>query len=247
MPVFETMDNESISVVIRRPLPNAVTYDLSTAGSVKITLPESSTWSSGLHWHETHTEYLKLIRGTIRVRLGNTTRCITATDDEQPEIRVARYEWHEWQRAAPDGPEVVVIERTEPSDNDKAVFFWNLNGVILNAPKLLGDSSSLVARFPTRIQGLLLDFWVTLNLFVIFRYLDNVPVFLNAPDVLRSSSGVAQGLLENMDWVVSHAILFAASWVGWTLGVQPVQRRYTPADVYVAWWSGKGGSGKKNA
>ncbi|KAH6974512.1 hypothetical protein BKA56DRAFT_634395 [Ilyonectria sp. MPI-CAGE-AT-0026] len=220
------MDNESISAVIERPLPNAVTYDLSTAGSVKITLPESSTWSSGLHWHETHTEYLKLIRGTIRV---------------------ARYEWHEWQRAAPDGPDVVVIERTEPSDNDKAVFFWNLNGVILNAPKLLSDSSSLVARLPSRVQGLLLDFWVTLNLFVIFRNLDNVPVFLNAPDLLRSSSGVAQDLLEYVDWVVSHAILFAASWVGWTLGVQPVQLRYTPADVYVAWWSGKGGSGKKNA
>ncbi|KAH7121469.1 hypothetical protein EDB81DRAFT_700333 [Dactylonectria macrodidyma] len=239
------MDSETVPAVIKRPLPNAVTYDLSTAGCVKITLPESSTWSSGLHWHESHTEYLKLIRGTIRVRLGNTTRCITATDDDQPEIRVARYEWHEWQRATPDGPEVVVIERTEPSDNDKAVFFWNLNGVILNAPKLSSDPSSFVARCPSSMQGVLIDCWVTLNLFVIFRNLDNVPVFLNAPDFLKSFDGVAQGLLEYVDRVVSHVILFAASWVGWILGVKPVQRRYTPADAYVTWWSGRNGFGKK--
>ncbi|KAM5354990.1 hypothetical protein ACJ41O_001636 [Fusarium nematophilum] len=238
------MDNESVPTIIKRPLPSAVTYDLSTAGHVTITLPQSSTWSSGLHWHETHTEYLKLVRGSIQVRLGNTTRCITATDGEQPEIRVARYEWHEWQRAAPDGGEVVVIERTEPSDNDKAVFFWNLNGVILNAPKLLNDP--LVARFPSSIQGVLLDFWVTLNLFVIFQHLDNVPVFLNAPDFLKSSSGMVQGLLGYLDWAVSHIILFVASWMGWVLGVQPVQLRYTPADVYIKWWAGRKSSDKND-
>ncbi|KAJ4201677.1 hypothetical protein NW767_006765 [Fusarium falciforme] len=110
------MGDHKILTVIERPLPNAVTYDLSTTGQVKITLPESSTWSSGLHWHETHDEYLKVIKGTIRVQLGSTIQYISATENEQPEIKVARYVWHKWQRAGPDG-EVVVIERTEPDDN----------------------------------------------------------------------------------------------------------------------------------
>ncbi|RSL59321.1 hypothetical protein CEP53_005863 [Fusarium sp. AF-6] len=167
------MDDRKIPSVIDRPLPNAVTYDLSTTGQVKITLPESSTWSSGLHWHETHDEYLKVIKGTIRVQLGSTIQYISATENEQPEIKVARYVWHEWQRAVPDG-EVVVIERTVPDDNEKAIFFWNLNGVILDAPRLMSDPSSAVSRLPGRFRGLALDFWITLNLFVIFNHFDNV-------------------------------------------------------------------------
>ncbi|KAL6362044.1 hypothetical protein LRP88_05527 [Fusarium phalaenopsidis] len=232
------MGDRKIPTVIERPLPNAVTYDLSTTGQVKITLPESSAWSSGLHWHETHDEYLKVIKGTIRVQLGSTIQYISATENEQPEIKVARYVWHEWQRAVPDG-EVVVIERTEPDDNEKAIFFWNLNGVILSAPKLLNDSSSLVSRLPGRVQGLALDFWITLNLFVIFNHLDNIPVFFNAPSFAKRSSGTILSWLQGLDWLVSHTVLFAASWGGRVLGIQPVHRQFTPADVYSEWWSNK--------
>ena len=148
------MGDQKIPSVIERPLPNGVIYDMSTVGHVRITLPKSSTWSSGLHWHETHDEYLRVVKGTIRVRLGDSRQVISATDGNQPEIKVPRYAWHEWQRAAPDGEEVVVIERTDPDDNDKAIFFWNLNGVILNSPKLLNDKASVVSRLPARLQGL---------------------------------------------------------------------------------------------
>ncbi|KAM0542215.1 hypothetical protein ACHAPJ_012907 [Fusarium lateritium] len=229
------MSAQKVPAVIERPLPNGVTYDMSTAGQVRITLPASSTWSSGLHWHETHDEYLKVIKGTIRVRLGDSNHVIKATDEAQPEIKVDRYVWHEWQRAAPDGEEVVVIERTEPNDNEKALFFWNLNGVILNAPKLLEDPSSLVSRLPSRLQGLFLDFWIPLNLFVIFRSLDNIPVFLNAPGLFQTSNNRLRGLMQALDRVVSHFVLLLASWIGWVLGLQPVQSRYTPADSYAAW------------
>ncbi|RSL40454.1 hypothetical protein CEP54_016114 [Fusarium duplospermum] len=240
------MNDPKIPTVIERPLPNAVTYDLSTSGQVKITLPESSTWSSGLHWHETHDEYLKVIKGTIRVQLGSTIQYVSATENEQPEIKVARYVWHEWQHAVPDG-EVVVIERTVPDDNEKAIFFWNLNGVILDAPRLLNDPSSLVSRLPGRVQGLALDFWITLNLFVIFNHLDNIPVFLNAPSFASGSNGIGLSWLRGLDWLISHAVLLAASWGGWVIGIQPVNRQFTPADGYTKWWSNKRGRRNKVA
>ncbi|KAJ4319925.1 hypothetical protein N0V84_006108 [Fusarium piperis] len=239
------MDDHKISSVIERPLPNAVTYDLSATGQVKITLPESSTWSSGLHWHETHDEYLKVIKGTIRVQLGTTVQYISATENEQPEIKAARYVWHEWQRAEPDG-EVVVIERTVPDDNEKAIFFWNLNGVILDAPRLLNDTSSIISRLPSSFKGPAIDFWITLNLFVIFRNLDNIPVFLNAPNSLNTSNSTVLSLLRGFDSLVSHAVLLLASWGGWALGVQPIQSQFTPADVYERWWSKRQSKVKKD-
>ncbi|KAF5969359.1 hypothetical protein FBULB1_10271 [Fusarium bulbicola] len=231
------MSDQKIPSIIKRPLPHGVIYDMSTAGQVRITLPESSTWSSGLHWHESHDEYLKVVKGTIRVRLGDPRQVISASDGNQPEIKVPRYAWHEWQRAAPDGEEVVVIERTEPDDNDKAIFFWNLNGVILNSPKMFGDGTSVVSRLPSRLQGLFLDVWIPLNLFIIFRSLDNIPVFLNAPDLSRVSHNRLRGLLQNIDTIISHLILLVASCVGLGLGIQPVQREYTPDDAYATWQS----------
>lgn len=231
------MSDQRIPSVIERPLPDGVIYDMSTVGQVRITLPESSTWSSGLHWHETHDEYLKVVKGAIRVRLGDSRQVISASDGNQPEIKVPRYAWHEWQRAAPEGEEVVVTERTEPDDNDKAIFFWNLNGVILDSPKMLSDETSVVSRLPSRLQGLFLDIWIPLNLFIIFRSLDNIPVFLDAPNLSRVSDNRLRSLLQNIDIVVSHLILLVASWAGWTLGLQPVRRKYTPEDAYATWQS----------
>jgi hypothetical protein len=181
-----------------------------------------------LHWHETHDEYLKVVKGRIRVRLGDSWSTIAATEDDQPEVKVDRYVWHEWKRAEPDG-EVIVIERTDPVDEDKALFFWNLNGVILSAPQLLRDKSTILSHVPTSLQGPLLDFWITLNLFVIFVNLDNFPVFAELPGSLRFQGWSAT------DWIISHVILRSASWLGWVFGLQPVRSEFTPEPAYAAW------------
>lgn len=239
------MSDSAIPFLIERP--GAVTYDMSTRGQVKITLPSSSTWSSGLHWHELHDEYLKVVKGSIRVRLGDTVQTISATSSSQPEIKVGRYVWHEWQRASHDGEEVIVIERTEPDDNEKAIFFWNLNGVILNAAgDVLNNPASFGSWVPPSLGGMVVDFWITLNLFVIFAHLDNVPVFLNTPKSLRVSKELARPLVY-LDWIVSHFVLFVAGLVGRLLGVQPVQRRFTPPEVFTKWWSSqkRGREGKE--
>lgn len=222
--------------VIRRDLPNAVIYDLSQPHHVTITLPSHSTWSSGLHWHETHTEYLKVIRGSILVRLGTRSVVLSATTDDQPEVKVDRHVWHEWRRAEPDDL-VIVEERTSPADHDKALFFWNLNGVIKNAPRM--SRSKMIVLVPGQVRGWLLDMIVTLKLFVIFHHLDNFPVLLNAPTLAQDAS-IAQSsniraTFSRVDYILTHIILYIASWMGLAFGMKPVYEEYTPNSLYSSW------------
>ncbi|KAF2116424.1 hypothetical protein BDV96DRAFT_645744 [Lophiotrema nucula] len=71
---------------ISRPGPSGVTYHIphtpppSPTSQYKTTiiLPKASTWSSNLHWHETHTEYLCLKRGAIYVQLDNAFYILSA-------------------------------------------------------------------------------------------------------------------------------------------------------------------------
>lgn len=223
--------------IIEREFPNAVVYNLSQPDQVTVTLPPKSTWSSGLHWHESHTEFLKVIKGSIKVRLNDTEQILTATHDNQPELRVERYEWHEWQRAEPDGDEVIVVERTDPADGEKAVFFWNLNGVILNAARVLSTNVPGFSFFPASIKDLFIDFWISLNLFIIFHALDNIPVVLSTSKYwggkkLRAKTGLSA------DWFVSHLLLLLASWTGRLFGLQAVRAEYTPPPNYERWQEG---------
>lgn len=225
-----------IQSVIARPLPHAVVYNLTARDRVTITLPPQSAWSSGLHWHQDHDEYLRVVRGRIRVTLGGETRVVAGGD---PEVAIPRYAWHSWQRAEMDGV-VVVEERTAPADLQKAVFFWNLNGVVMDAPAL----DATLGRLPVRLRGVLVDFWITLSLFVIFYRLDNFPVFLDVPRLAQrfvpwlGGPGVSQAA-QRVDWFCTHAVLWLAAGVGRILGVVPVQRRYTPAPIFAQWCDGQ--------
>jgi hypothetical protein len=140
--------------------PSSSTTPLHTT----ILLPKHSQWTSGLHWHNTHTEYLRLVKGSISVRLGTQTILISAAlggsfslkgpglVEEGLTVQVDRGMRHEWGRAQdylegkgagiqedrlpPDFDEDVVVEEwTDPSDIGKPLFFFNLNGII--APKSL--------------------------------------------------------------------------------------------------------------
>lgn len=227
---------DSVPTVIERSLPNAVTYDLTSSSHVKITLPPASTWSSGLHWHENHTEYLKVVKGSIKVRVGDKESIVSASATRQPEITVHKYVWHEWQRAESGGDEVIVMERTDPADGEKALFFWNLNGVILDIPKLMSARPSFVDSFPPVLARFLVTVWVELHLMVIFGHLDNFPVYFNAPSSQSALlTWLPQQKLKVVDWIITHFILSAAALTAWILGVQPVTRSYTPAREYANW------------
>ncbi|KAL6856308.1 hypothetical protein J3F83DRAFT_752969 [Trichoderma novae-zelandiae] len=217
--------------IIERRLPNAVIYNLTLPNQATITLPPKSTWSSGLHWHEAHTEYLKVVKGSIRVRLGDTEQILTASRTNQPEITVERYAWHEWQRAELDGEEAVVVERTDPADGEKALFFWNLNGIILSAGRVIGTNVPGFTFFPSTIKDLIIECWITFNLFIVFHSLDNLPVILGTT---RFGKGKASRGLS-ADWFVSHLLLSLAALAGRVFGLRAVRSEYTPAPHYNRW------------
>ncbi|KAB5513347.1 hypothetical protein GE09DRAFT_980869 [Coniochaeta sp. 2T2.1] len=230
------------SPIISRPAPQAVTYDLTAPNRVRITLPRGSKWSSGLHWHERHTEYLLLVRGSIRVRLGDRVQILSAADGtgKDEEVVIPRGVWHEWCRAdaeekkGGEQEEVVVIERTDPEDGEKAVFFHNLNGVILQAQQ---------GRAPVSVPGWVVDWWVSLRLWLIFGVLDNYPVLLGVGDA-GDGDGVISRVGRWLDWVVTHAVLGLAGWAGWVSGMNAVRREFMPEEEWQRWVASKGGKEK---
>lgn len=240
-------DSSLTEPVIERGPPNAVVYDLSESDHVTITLPVGSTWSSGLHWHEHHVEYLRVVKGSVQVTIGAQTHVISAGDPTtESEVRVERNVWHEWKRASIDsGQEVVVSERTDPEDGEKAVFFWNLNGVVLKAQNL-----SCPPYLWKWLHDLLLQFWVTLSLFAIFHHLDNAPVFVNVPQAFsKRGFEFAQGtlgyiFLRGVDRFISQVILLITSWVAWSLGISPIRDEFTPAEARKRWEVEKRAAGK---
>lgn len=115
-----------------RPPPGAVTYDLSQPHAVTVTVPPQSTWTSGPHWHERHTEYLQVVDGLARIMLNGKTGVYGPSDGV---IEIPRFTIHEWQREAKgyaqpnsqDRKDLVVREWTLPADGQKEMFFRMLN------------------------------------------------------------------------------------------------------------------------
>jgi uncharacterized RmlC-like cupin family protein len=214
--------------IISRGLPNAVTYDISSLSRTTITLPAGSTWSSELHWHETHTEYLVVVKGSVRVRLGDKTQVVSPADGE---IRIDRFVWHEWSRASPDGEDVVVIERTDPADGEKQLFFRSLNAVILRAQK-----ARKPAVAPAWLFSVLVDFWITLNLCIIFQRFDNYPVFFNFQTRVLGQIGLNEQplirlLLLQAELLWTRVVLGISSFAGRLLQLDSAKRDYTREDV----------------
>ncbi|KAI0000605.1 hypothetical protein F4779DRAFT_604688 [Xylariaceae sp. FL0662B] len=128
--------------IFTRPFPAAVTYDLSVRDQATITVPAGSTWTSGRHWHATHTEYLQVERGRAEITVGDTARA--AVEPGEGVVTVPRGVAHEWRRwrslspassttAAADDEDLVVREWTEPRDGEKEAFFRALNALVLEA------------------------------------------------------------------------------------------------------------------
>jgi hypothetical protein len=168
---------------------------------------------SGLHWHETHDEYLQVKEGSIRVQLGNKELILQAGK----ETRVPRFVRHEWSRAnVSEGEDVVVVERTDPRDEEKQLFFWNLNGVILTA----------------ETAGVIDELLTTVRLFFIFHTLDNFPVFVNLSTFRKYVSGTWLACIES---VVTHVVLGLAAILGKTIGYTAIDQRFTPLFLIQVW------------
>ena len=170
---------------------------------VTIKLPPRSTWTSGLHWHEFHTEFLSILQGTALVTLGSSTKTYDPGDGP---IRVDRFTVHEWRRLPPAedpdaGVELIVQEWTDPADGEKELFFRNLNSVILDA---MTSKPSLLQWMPTGL-------WIDWQVMVICHGYDNYPVFVG--------TGTLRGL-------VTHAWLFLVAIVGRFYGLRASYDEY---------------------
>lgn len=202
--------------------PEAVVYDLSVPGQAKITLPAGSAWSSGPHWHETHTEFLQVLRGAAQVTLAGTV--LAAVTAEDGVVTVPRGIVHEWKRSSSLAreEELVVREWTDPRDGDKEVFFRNLNGMILDFVKGREEMSREVDEakramsWVERYGGK----WMLENeLRCLFWKCDNWPI------LLRQDSwwpGWAQ-------WAVTKTVLGGSVLLGGCVGRGGVYKEYSGA------------------
>jgi hypothetical protein len=177
-----------------------------------ITLPPRSSWTSGLHWHESHTEFLQVVSGHAWVSVSGISRLVSASDGH---LVVPKFARHEWRRAvAGDGPnfeeswddeELVVEEWTDPFDGEKEIFFRNLNSVIIDT---------------IQNPSWWMEWWLSLQLFVIFAGADNYPVFW--PEMTGN---------ERMQYLVTHFVLAVARIAGRLLGARGTYEEYTPKEL----------------
>ena len=136
-----------------------------------ITVPPGSDWNSDLHWHESHTEYLQVKKGTAAVTLLG--RQLAVTSDSDP-VTVPRGTLHQWGRDASDDSVLEVWEWTDPSDGEEELFFRNLFSSILDMsrdPAAVHSSARAAAWLPAAVT-----FW--LQLMVVFAAFDNYPATL---------------------------------------------------------------------
>ncbi|KAF2430200.1 hypothetical protein EJ08DRAFT_634029 [Tothia fuscella] len=218
--------------IIHRPHPEAVTYDLTSTSHTTITFPINSTWSSGLHWHSNHTEYLEVRQGAVKVTLGRETSIITATDystqnsltkvsedgQERKIVIVEKGFRHEWSRAyANDRIDVIVRESTDPDDGMKTVFFWCVNAIVLEGIDRIGSNNSKLRR---QLEGLITE-W---KLMILFWELDNWPV-------IWDSNGWGE-LGRWIESVSTFGVLVIAMVLGRVSSVKGVTEKYMPSDVW---------------
>ncbi|EMT63090.1 hypothetical protein FOC4_g10013294 [Fusarium odoratissimum] len=108
-----------------------------------------NTPGTGLHWHETHTEYLQVVQGYALVTVGDRTAIFSKDDGI---ITIPRYTIHQYMRAdktdegkAGKDVDLIVREWTEPGDGDKEVFFRNMISLIMDkkdgalGPEVFGE------------------------------------------------------------------------------------------------------------
>ena len=128
-------------------------------------------------------------------------------------IEVRRGLVHEWRRVGEgsDGSELVVKEWTVPEDGQKEVFFRMLNSFLMEErPSNMYESPVTMPRW---MRAWVERWVVVLQLFIIFRGLDNWPVLVG------SGSGF-------FSWIVTHLVLTICSCFGHLLGLRALYREY---------------------
>ncbi|KAJ4350088.1 uncharacterized protein N0V89_008709 [Didymosphaeria variabile] len=90
-------------------------------------VPQGSKFQVGAHWHEEYDEYMRVIQGRLKLRLGKTWKVYTPEDGE---ILIAKDVIHDLCRADKDAKpgeddegDMIIEERSDPVDGSKELFF----------------------------------------------------------------------------------------------------------------------------
>ena len=159
------------------------------------------------HWHETHTEYLRVSSGKAYVVVDGVKSII---DSHSGEICVPIGVVHEWGVADDHSDEELVMwERTEPTDGEKEVFFRNMISSLIDSSIGNPFSSANTSRRPS-IRDVF-------RLLVIVRALDNYPVIWN---------GFGGRFL-------TYSLLNIGNFIGKVFfGLKPFYMEYTPQQLW---------------
>jgi mannose-6-phosphate isomerase-like protein (cupin superfamily) len=168
-----------------------------------------NTPGTGLHWHETHTEYLEVVQGYALVTIGKHTSVFSKDDGI---ITIPRYAIHQYMRAdkteqgkVGKDMDLIVREWTEPGDGDKEVFFRNMISLIMDKKDTsLGTVDML------------------LSVMVVCWYHDDYPVFWKGPELLGT------GVQERVRRVVTYSLMGCLVLIGRIIGCKPQYPEYTP-------------------
>jgi hypothetical protein len=250
----------------------AVVYQIPVAPSTEnvthqkttISLPAESKWTSGLHFHANHTEYLRLVRGAIFVELNGETRYISERNGggfdpktgrligEGLIIEVRPYAKHNWGRAAEHycnlNPH---LRRADPTlrlwpdgwMETAVVEEWTMPSDIskplffwnLNGT-IMRHNDTLLSPRQRIAERLLGQWWIDLQLFNVFWELDNYPIFLDSSHLWQVFSPMQRlGISNGIEVGVSFVVLFVARILGIVLGLKAVEQRRTPKALWEAY------------
>lgn len=181
----------------------------STKSVVTITFRTGSDVpGTGLHWHETHTEYLQVVEGYALITLGDHTAVFTKEDGV---ITIPRYTIHQYMRAdktkegeAGKDMDLVVREWTEPADGDKEVFFRNILSLLMDRKDTLRGNLSMF-----------------LSIMVVAWAHDNYPVFWKGPGIL---GGTRQARVMR---IATYSLMGSLAFLGRIFGYKTDYPEYT--------------------
>ena len=252
---------------VLRPGAEAVAYHIpiapasssSTILKSTIVLPRHSRWTSGLHFHTAHTEYLRLVQGAIFVELDGEKKILSAKAggevswahslrllNEGLIIKVDKFARHNWGRAEGymnSRKLATCVRIVLPEDHDEEVIVeeWTDPADISKALFFWNLNGFLTApqnsRLPMRqsvLKTIIGPWWIPFNLFVIFWELDNWPVFVSmrgrtGPWMRESLGDIFERLVE---YIVTFFVLFGAKTLGRLANIQGLSRERTPDDLW---------------
>ncbi|KAF9728822.1 hypothetical protein PMIN02_001359 [Paraphaeosphaeria minitans] len=98
--------------------------------------PKGSKFQVGAHWHEDYDEYMRIVQGRAKIRLGSTWKVFTPEDGE---IKIPRMVVHDICRADRDAKpgegddeDMIIEEWSDPFDGAKEMFFRHIFSVTVD-------------------------------------------------------------------------------------------------------------------